>query len=106
MDQTNGKVFLTGFELEPAEKAITDNILKNYSHKIGERAEYEYLRLRLKKSQHGKAYHHDVDGKFKVGNNVFSAKVTDYNLFSAVAEVLEKLLNEMTHKIRTNRQTK
>ena len=95
-----GKTILAGFDLEPAEKAIVDNIIKNYSHKIGERSSYEYLKLRLRKSQKGKTFLHEVEGELKINNRRFSAKAQDYNLFSVLADVLEKLLHEMIHAAR------
>lgn len=104
MAEEQGKIYLSGFELDPAEKAIVDNILRNYSHKIGERADFEYLKLRLKKSQKAKTFLHAVEGELKIENKVFRAKETDYNLFSVLADVLEKLLNELVHTQRTRRQ--
>ncbi|MBM3233636.1 hypothetical protein FJZ19_00915 [Candidatus Pacearchaeota archaeon] len=100
----NGKIFLSGFELEEAEKAIVGNIINNYKHKIDERAEYEYIKLRLKKSRRGKAFLHEVKGSLKKDNKILNSKSTDYNLFAATAEVMENLMNEMIHKMRTRRQ--
>ena len=101
---TNGKIFLSGFELDEAEKAIVGNIINNYKHKIEERADYEYIKLRLKKSRRGKAFLHEIKGSLKIDNKTFNSKVADYNLFAATAEVMEKLMNEMIHKMRTKRQ--
>lgn len=104
MTEAEGKIFLSGFELEPAEKAIADNVIKSYSHKIKERAGYDYIKLSLKKSQRGRVCLHKVRGTLKKGALVLTSKAEDYNLFSAIAEVLEKLLNELVHKSRTSRQ--
>lgn len=97
---------MSGFNLEPAEKAIVGNVIKNYEHKISERIKYDSIQLSMKKSQRGKVFRHEVKGKLMVANKMYSSEVTDYNLFSAVAEVMEKLLNEAVHKSRTNRQIK
>ena len=104
MADRENRTLLSGFELDPAEKAIVDNIIRNYSHKIGERAEIDYLKLRLKKSQKAKTFLHAVEGELKIKNKAFRAKETGYNLFSVLADVLEKLLNELVHTERTSRQ--
>jgi len=106
MTEDEGKIFLSGFELEPAEKAIANNVIKSCSYKIKERAGYDYIKLSLKKSQRGKICLHRVKGTLKKGTLVLTSNAEDYNLFSAIAEVLEKLLNELVHKSRTNRQKK
>ena len=106
MADRQSRTLLSGFELDPAEKAIVDNIIKNYSHKIGERADIDYLKLRLKKSQKAKTFLHAVEGELKVKNKAFRAKEIGYNLFSVLADVLEKLLNELVHTERTRRQRK
>ena len=104
MTETMGKIKLAGFDLEPAEKAIVGNIIRNYEHKISERCQYEYIMLNLKKSRKGKTFLHEVKGDLKVKGKIMSAKMTDYNLFSALAEVMEKMLNEVEHRLRTARQ--
>lgn len=101
-----GKILLSGFELEPAERAIVDNILKNYNHKISERGDYEYIKLDLKKTQKGKNFLNYIRGTLKSGKLLLKSETTDYNLFAAVAEVLDKLLIERIHKSRTSRQKK
>ena len=106
MTETKGKVLLSGFELDAAEKAICDNIIKSHISKIKERADFDEIKLRLRKRQRGKNYLHEVEGSLKVKNRVFNAEKTDFNLFSALADVMEKLLNEITHKLRTSRQRK
>lgn len=106
MNEDKGKVLLAGFELDAAERAICDNVIKSYVSKIRERADFDYIKLRLRKSQRGKNYHHEVEGTLKANKEIFTAKITDFNLFSAIAEVMEKLSNEMMHKMRTSRQRK
>lgn len=104
MTEAGGRILLAGFELEPAERAIVDNIVKNYNHKISERGDYEFIKLDLKKTQKGKNFLHHVRGTLKAGRLLLKSEATDYNLFASVAEVLENLLNELTHKLRTRRQ--
>ena len=100
MTEMPGKVLLSGFDLEPAEKLIAENVVRNFSRKISERSSYEYLKLRLKKSRKGKTFLHQVSGELKIKNKKFEAEASDYNLFSVLADVLEKLLNEMIHSER------
>lgn len=99
-----GKILLTGFDIEPAEKVIADNIIRNYERKISDRSDYEYIKLRLKKSEKGKKFLHEVEGELRLKNKRFTAKNADLNLFSVLADVLEKLLHEAEHSLRTRRQ--
>lgn len=103
MAQAKGKIILTGFKLEQAEKAIVNNLIRNYQNKIEARIGYKEIRLRMKKSRRGKAFLHEVQGSL-ITDKRFTSKVTDYNLFSAIAEVFEKLMSEAEHKKRTSRQ--
>ena len=98
-----GKITFIGFEVDEAEKAIIDNLISSYKHKISQITDYNEIKLRLKKRQHGKAWMHEVHGTLITGQ-MFTAKVEDYNLFAAISEVFEKLINEIKHKQRTNRQ--
>jgi len=104
MKETNGKILLAGFRLEEAERAICDSVIKNYAHKIQERADFDNIKLRLRKSQRGKNTLHEIEASMKARNLIFTARTQDFNLFSALAEAMEKLLNELNHKLRTSRQ--
>ncbi|MFH1307486.1 MAG: hypothetical protein ABIH72_01390 [archaeon] len=101
--KTMGQLLLSGFDLEPAEKAIVDNIIRNYDHKISLKCTYDYLQLKLKKSRRGKAFLHQVNGSLKTSNRIFSSEASEYNLFAALAEVMEKLLHEIEHKVHKNK---
>ena len=94
-----GRISLTGFSLEPAEKAIVDNLIRNYKNKIQGRIVYKEIKLHMKKAVHGKVYLHKVQGTL-ITDKIFSAKVEDYNLFAAIAEVMEKLMHEAEHNQR------
>jgi len=100
-----GKIIISDFKLEAAEKAILDNLIKNYKQKIQEKLRFEEIRLRLKKTRHGKNYMHQVKG-LMISSKRYNAEASDYNLFAATAEVLEKLLHEAEHDKRTARQKK
>jgi hypothetical protein len=41
-----------------------------------------------------------VEGKLEIKNKIFNSKTADYNIFYAVSEALEKLLNELKHYIK------
>ena len=44
MEHNSGKIMLTGFSLDEADREIVENMLKNYRHKISERAEFEVFK--------------------------------------------------------------
>lgn len=103
--EDKGKILLSGFSLEPAEKAIVDNLVRNYQHKLEEKTTYDQIKIRMRKQQKGKTFLHSVQGEMFAGK-IFTAKAEDYNLFSALSDVFEKLMHEAEHKKRTSRQTK
>lgn len=102
-NEAEGKVILSGFKLDPAEKSIVDNLIKNYKHKIGERIRYEEIRIRIKKSPHKNIFLHEVQG-IMIANKTFNAKSEDFNLFAAISDVMEKLMHEAEHNKRTKKQ--
>ena len=106
MEEARGKVSLSGFGLDEAEKLVVNDIVKHYEYKISERTEYDYIKIDLKKTKKGNAFLHEVRGTLKVKNEIFTSEVTGFNLFAVTSEVLEKLLNELSHKQRTRRQVK
>jgi len=106
MIETKGKILLSGFNLDEAENAIVSNIIRHHVNKIRERTDFDYLKLRLRKIAKGKTFLHEIEGSLKTRNQIFASKSADYNLFSALAEVMEKLLNELRHRMRTQRQRK
>lgn len=91
-----GTIVLSGFNLEPAEKAIVDNLMQNYKHKIQQRINFKEIKLRMKKSQHGKMFLHEVQGTL-IGDKQFSSQTEDYNLFAAISAVLDNLMREALH---------
>lgn len=100
-----GKIVLSGFKLEPAEKAVVDNLIKNYQNKIAEKIGFQELKLRMKKSARGKTFLHEVQGTLLAGKT-FNTRVVEFNLFSALSEAIEKLMHEAEHFQRTARQKK
>jgi len=94
------KIKLSGFNLDDAEKGRIGEILLGYENKIERETGFNQLSLRLKKSQHGKAFLHEIDTRLEIKNKTFNAKVTDYNLFRALTEALDKILNELKHYLK------
>ena len=101
----SGKVVLSGFNLDPEEMIAVNNVVKNYSDKMNHKIGFKELRLRLKKSLHGKAFLHEIRGTL-ITDKQYKSTVTDYNLYAVIAKVLEKLMHEAEHNERTNRQKK
>ena len=102
-----GKILLSGFKLEAAEKAIADNIIKNYQTKF-ERVGFDYLKLDLRQkphSMHGKETLYELNGLL-FARKKFSSRAEGLNLFLIMAEVLDNLLQEAEHIKRTRRQRK
>jgi ribosome-associated translation inhibitor RaiA len=90
------RLSLSGFELEPIEKEKVNEVLEKYLVKIEERIkDYQEIKIRMRKSMHGKAFLHEVEGDFIITGKRISSKCTDYNLYKALAEVLEKMLVEI-----------
>ncbi|MBI2630473.1 hypothetical protein HYW76_05215 [Candidatus Pacearchaeota archaeon] len=101
----SGKIVVSGLNADSAEKAILENLIKNYKSKISEKIKFEEITISIKKSAHGKAFLHQIKGRMIAGK-IFNAEASDYNLFAAVAEVFEKMMNEAEHYHRTRRQTR
>jgi|SRR3989344_2569884 len=101
-----GKILLAGFDLEQEEKNLVNSIIKNYLNKIEQKIKFEEIKLRMKKSQHGKTFLHEIKGNLRIvgTKKEFASEVTDYNLYSAIAETFEKLIKEVEHYKRTARQ--
>lgn len=91
---------LSGFEISDAELNIVNNIIDSYLKKIDRFIKAEKIQLRLKLSQHEKSFLHEISGKIITNKKIFNAKVSDRNLFYAVASVLEKLLHEIEHFVK------
>ncbi len=108
-----GNITLIGFKLEPMEAAVVKKIVGNYVRKLIEKADYKSLKLRLKQHQHGKGFLHEIEaeavitasgGKQEGENRVLNSTISDYNLFSALSNVLENLLAEAEHRTRDTKE--
>jgi len=97
-------VFLAGFDVDEGEKALINNLIKNYVDKIKQRISFKEIRLRLKKSKMEKTFLHEVKGTLVTDGKEFKAEETGYNLLATISEVFETLMKEAEHKKRTKRQ--
>ena len=97
--ENKGKILLSGFDLDPFEKASITSLIENHADKINEKIKFKEIKLRLKKSLKGKTFLHEVQGTL-ITDKQFTADVTGYNLFSVIDEVFNKLMKEAEHRIR------
>lgn len=101
------KVTVSGFDLEPVEKNLVNIVIDHYENKIKNHIGYDEIKLRLRKSEHGKAFLHQISGTIILNSKeMLNAEASNYNMFHALAEVFDKLLSEAEHKTRTSRQKK
>lgn len=94
----NKRISFSGFDLEESEQIKVNEIIERYFKKIDEKLkDFEEIKLRLKKSPHGKGFLHEVQGDIIINKKIFTSKYADYNLYNALSEVFEKLLIELEH---------
>jgi hypothetical protein len=104
-----GNITLIGFKLDSVELVVVKKIVGNYARKLAEKSGYKEIKLRLKQREHGKSLLNEIEAEAVVqrdkteGSDIrLSAAAQDYNLFSALAIVMEKLLSEAEHKSKLN----
>lgn len=96
-----GNIALVGFEiLDPSELIIIKKMVGNYVRKMGNHGDYQEMRLTLQQHKHGKSFKHEITGLsiFKEGR--FNSNVTEWNLYNALAQVCDKMLEELKQKSR------
>lgn len=92
-----------GVEFDEKERLIIDKLFKEYEEKIKRIIQNEfYLRVHIKvreKSKERKRYVIEVDleGAVKLGSSV-----DDYDLAKAIHRVMNKILNEIEHKLHVS----
>ena len=92
------RISFSGFELEPIEQENVNGIIEKYFQKIDNKVkDFQEIKIRLKKSLHGKVFLHEVEGDMILSGKKITSKCTDYNLYKALAEVFEKMLVEIEH---------
>jgi len=93
-----GNIALVGFEkLDPAELTIIKKIVGNAIKKMSESGDYKEMKLSLQQHQHGKGFKHEIDGLAIFSEGRFASNVVEWNLFTAVSEVCEKITKELLH---------
>ena len=94
-----GSIALVGFDkLEPVEITIVKKITGTYVKKMQENGSYQDLKLVLQQHKHGKSFKHEITAQAQFVEGRFGATVTDWNLFKALSETLEKIISEINHK--------
>lgn len=96
-----GNIALVGFEiLDPLELIIIKKMVGNYVRKMGNHGDYQDMRLTLQQHKHGKSFKHEITGLaiFKEGR--FNSNVTEWNLYDALSQVCNKILEELKQKVR------
>lgn len=101
------KISFSGFDLESSEQQKVNELIERYLRKIEDRlSDYEDIKLRLRKSKHGKAFLHEVEGDIVVKGKILTSRCTDYNLYTAISKVFEKMLREIEHIRRLPKEIK
>jgi ribosome-associated translation inhibitor RaiA len=94
-----GSISLVGFDrLEPAEITIVKKIVGTCVKKLQENGNYKDLKLVLQQHQHGKTFKHEINAQASFDEGTFTAHVTEWNLFKAISEAIEKINSELVHK--------
>lgn len=107
-ERLGGNIALINFKLESAELKVVKKIVGDYVRKIQEKFNYQELKLRLKKKQHGKAFLYEIDAELYLLESGKTSRavtnVSDYNLFSCVAETMKKLISEAEHEVKKEKK--
>jgi len=96
-----GNVALVGFEvLDASEQDIAKRIVENYIRKMAIMGDYREMRLSLRQHKHGKTFKHEIDALVTFGEGRFDAEATEWNLYAALAQVCDKIMNELEHSVK------
>lgn len=95
-----GNVALIGFEvLEESEQEIVKKIVENYIRKMSNIGNYKEMRLNLQQHKHGKTFKHEINAHAIFEEGRFNAAVTEWNIYSALSNVCDKIISELNHKV-------
>ena len=97
-------VSLIGFkQFDKSEQEIVRKVMSTYIKKIEERTDYEELKIRLKQHQRNKMFIHEIKADLLLTPGVnLNAKFTHKNPYKALAQVMIKIINEITHQKKRN----
>jgi len=96
-----GNIALVGFEsLDDANIIIVKKLVGTYVKKMNNHGKYKEMRLSLRQHAHGKSFKHEVEGLAIFEEGRFESSITEWNLFTAVSQVCDKLLEAVKQKSR------
>src|SRR3989344_3930302 len=102
--ELGGSISLVGFgSLEPVELVVVKKIVGNFVKKLNEKSDYESLVMELRQHKKGKTFLHEINAHARADEKMFSAKVSDYNLYSCISKASEKILSELVHNKRSSK---
>jgi len=94
--QLGGNIALVGFEnLELSELDVVKKLVRNYVRKLGNSGNYKEMRLTLQQHPHGKSFKHEIKGFAIFEEGRFNSDAMEWNLYSAVSQVCERILEEV-----------
>ena len=96
-----GNIALVGFEaLDSAELVIVKKMVGNYVRKMSNYGDYQEMKIQLQQHPHGKSFKHELSAFaiFKEGR--FNSNANEWNLYNALSQVCEKILEELKQKVR------
>jgi len=101
----NGKnVSLIGFgAFDKIEQEAVKKVMSTYIKKIEERTNYNELKIRLKQHQRNKLFIHEINADLIITPGIsLNAKFEHKNPYKAIAQVMIKLINEISHQKKKN----
>ncbi|MFC1685704.1 hypothetical protein ACFLZZ_01635 [Nanoarchaeota archaeon] len=94
-----GNIALVGFEiLEPVELIVIKKMVGNYVRKLGNNGKYKEMRLTLQQHPHGKSFKHEIQGLALFEEGRFHSEAMEWNIYNALAQVCDKLLEQSRKK--------
>ena len=98
--ELGGNIVLENFEIDQQEMIVVKKIVGNYAEKIRYFKEYQELKLEMKTHLKAKNRHFEVKALLTFDGGTAPAESQGLNLFVLINEVLEKILQEVKHKVR------
>ena len=96
-----GNITLSGFDLEAVEMIVVRKIIGSQVKKLSEICDYDSVNLTMRKSQHGKAFLHDLKANVNLKSGApLVSEVSDYNLYTALSEILNKIIKQAEHNLK------
>lgn len=98
--ELGGNIVLSNFELDGNEMVVVKKMVGTYAKKIKNFHDYEELKLEMKVIDKGKTKKFEIKGLLLYAGNRASSEAMGFNPFVLINEVLEKILNEVKHKVK------